>query len=197
MFCCWLSERHFGCLTVIFAPNAIVAQNMANLQNTVFHGFPLVYLCVLCKQHFGVFTEKFVLNQITTHKMASLENIVSRLKIIILCHSCSAYHQNDTLKYLPWNCHLTPLRPKRKQISKIPSHAVKSSLSSSYLVLFIIGTFWSFYGEILAEPYYCPKDRQIANTVRRLIVILLRLFFFLINRATIWSPRGKNLPDPR
>ena len=24
----------------------------------------------------------------------------------------------------------------------------------------MIVTFWSFYGEILAEPYYCPKDNQ-------------------------------------
>ena len=57
------------------------------------HRFPLVYLCVSCKQHFGVLTVKFLLNQMTTHKMTSLENIVTSLRIIILCYSCSAYHQ--------------------------------------------------------------------------------------------------------
>ena len=56
--------------------------------------------------------------------------------------------------------------------------------------------FWSFYGEILAEPYYCPKDGQFAKTVRRLIIILLSLFFLLIIRASIWSPYDKNLPHP-
>ena len=127
------------------------------------HRFPLVYLCVLCKQKFGVFSEKFLVNEITTHKMASLENIVTRLTIIVLCYSYSAYHQNDTLKDLPWNCHLTPLRPKRFQISKLHSHASESSLLSSYLVLSIIITFWSFHGEILAEPFYCPKDSQFGK----------------------------------
>ena len=73
------------------------------------HRFPLVYLCVSCKQHFGVLTVKFLLNQITTHKMASLENIVTSLRIIVLCYSYSAYHQNDTLELSPRNCHLTPL----------------------------------------------------------------------------------------
>ena len=127
------------------------------------HRFPLVYLCVLCKQKFGVFSEKFLVNEITTHKMASLENIVTRLTIIVLCYSYSAYHQNDTLKDLPSNCHLTPLRPKRFQISKLHSHASESSLLSSYLVLSIIITFWSFHGEILAEPFYCPKDSQFGK----------------------------------
>ena len=106
------------------------------------HRFLLVYLCVLCKQKFGVFSEKFLVNEITTHKMASLENIVTRLIIIVLCYSYSAYHQNDTLKDLPRNCHLTPLRPKRFQISKLHSHASESSLLSSYLVLSIIITFF-------------------------------------------------------
>ena len=44
---------------------------------------------------------KFLLNQITTHRMVSLENIVTRLTIIVLCYSYSAYHQNDTLELLP------------------------------------------------------------------------------------------------
>ena len=124
------------------------AKNMAN-----FHRFPLVYLRVSCNQHSGVFTEKFLRNQITTHKMASLKDIVTRLRIIVHCYSYSAYHQNDTLKHLLRNCHLTLFRPRRLQISKILSHASESSLSSSYLVLSIIVTFWSFYVEILAKPY--------------------------------------------
>ena len=32
------------------------------------------------------------------HKMASLVNIVTRLRIIVLCFSYCAYHQNDTLE---------------------------------------------------------------------------------------------------
>ena len=55
--------------------------------------FLLVYLCVSCKQHLGVLAVKFLLNQIRTHKMASLQNIVTRLRIIVLCYSFSAYHQ--------------------------------------------------------------------------------------------------------
>ena len=50
--------------------------------------------------------------------------------------------------------------PKRLQISKILSHASKSSFSSSYFVLSMILTFWSFYGKIPTEPYYSPKDNQ-------------------------------------
>ena len=96
VFCCLSSGRHFGVLTIKFATNPTVAQNMANFQNTVtglfFPRFPLVYLCVSCKQHFGVFTVKFLLNQITIHKMASLENIVANLRIMVLCYSYSAYH---------------------------------------------------------------------------------------------------------
>ena len=123
LFCCWSLARHFGALTVKFAPNPILAQNMANLQTTVtglfFHRFPLVYICILCTQHFGVLTVKFLLNQSTTHKVAILENIVTRLIIIVLCYSYSAYHHNDTLELLPWNCQLTPLWRKRYPICKI------------------------------------------------------------------------------
>ena len=126
------AEHHFGLKYGQFAKHC---------HRRFIHRFPLVYLCVLCKQQFGVFTEKFLVNEITTHKMASLENIVTRLIIIVLCYSYSAYHQNDTLKDLPRNCHLTPLRPKRFQISKLHSHASESSLLSSYLVLSIIITF--------------------------------------------------------
>ena len=38
---------------------------------------------------------------------------------------------------------------------------------------------------------------NLQNTVRRLIIILLSLFFLLIIRASIWSPYGKNLAEPR
>ena len=98
------------------------------------HRFPLVYLC---KQHFGVLTVKFLLNQITTEKMASLENIVTSLRIIILCNSYSAYHQNDAVELLPWNCQLTLLWRKRYPICKILSHASKLSFSFTYLVLIV------------------------------------------------------------
>ena len=77
---------------------------------------------IMCTS-FGVLTVKFLLNQITTHKMASLESIVANLRIIVLCYSYSAYHQNDNVELLPWNCQLTPLCRKRYPICKILSHA--------------------------------------------------------------------------
>ena len=115
--------------------------------------------------------------------MASQKNIVTSLRIIVHCYSYSAYHQNDTLKHLPRNCHLTLLRPRRLQISKILSHASESSLLSSYLVLSIIVTFWSFYGEIFAKPYYEPKDAQFARnfqTSQSLRFDLVFLVLFII-----------------
>ena len=141
VFCCWSSVRHFGALTVKFAPNPIVAKNMANFlkhcHRPFIHCFPLVYLCVSCKQHFGDLTVKFLPNQITTYKMASLENIVTSLRITVLCYSYRAYNQNDTLELLPWNCPLTPLWRKRWSICKILSHASKLSFLFSYLVLIV------------------------------------------------------------
>ena len=107
------------------------------------HLFSVVYLCVSCKQHFGVLTVKFVLNQITTDKMTSLEKVVTRLRIIVLCYSYSAYHKKDTLELLPWNCDLFPLWPKRWPICKNLSNALKSSFSFSYLVLIFLATLWS------------------------------------------------------
>ena len=102
------------------------------------------------------------------------------------------------------------------------------------MVVYIIVTFWSFYGEILAikfpkfchrplnhrfhlvisfcswylhflaftvkfslNPITAQKITNFQNTVRRLKIILLSLFFLLIIRASIWSPYGKNLADPR
>ena len=35
VFCCWSSQQNFGVLTIEFVPNPILAQNMANMQNTV------------------------------------------------------------------------------------------------------------------------------------------------------------------
>ena len=94
--------------------------------------------------HFGLLTVKFLLNQITTHKMASLENIVTRLRIIVLCYSYCAYHQNETLELSPWICHLTTLWRKWCRICKILSHALKSSFLFIYLVLIVRSTLWSF-----------------------------------------------------
>ena len=34
-----------------------------------------------------------------------------------------------------------------------------------FLVLSIVVTFWSFYDEVLAEPYYYPQDGQFAKTL--------------------------------
>ena len=59
--------------------------------------------------------------------MAALENIVTRLWIIVVCYSYSAYDENDTLELLPWNYHLTPLWRKRWPICKILSHFSKLS----------------------------------------------------------------------
>ena len=47
------------------------------------------------------------------------------------------------------------------------------------------------------KPITAHKKASLQDTVRRLIIILLSFFFFLIIRASIWSPYGKNLPDPR
>ena len=100
------------------------------------HRFPLVYLCVSCKQHFGVFTLKCLwlirwpVWKILSHASESF----------VLFYSYGAYHQNDTLDLLPWNCDLTPLWRKRWPICKILSHASKSSFSFSYLVLIMWAT---------------------------------------------------------
>ena len=142
VFCCWSSGRHFGAVTVKFATNPIVAQNMANFQNTVTGLLFSVFRWSSCAYH-GVLTMKFLLNQITTHKMASLENIMANLRIIFLCYSYSAYHQYDTVELLPWNCQLTPLWRKWWPICKILSHALKSSFSFIYLVLIVRATLWS------------------------------------------------------
>ena len=132
-----------------FAPNPILAKNMANFQNTVTGLLFTVFRWSICAYHVSSIS-RGLLNQI---KMASLKNIITSLRIIVHCYSYHVYHQNDTLKHLLRNCHLKLLRPRRLQISKILSHASESSLSSSYLVLSIIVTFWSFYVEILAKPY--------------------------------------------
>ena len=98
--------------------------------------------------HFGLLIVKFLLNQITTHKMASLENVDTCLKIIVLCYSYCAYHQNDTFELLLLNCLLAPLGRKWWPICKILPHALKSSFSFIYLVLIIRATLWNSYREI-------------------------------------------------
>ena len=47
------------------------------------------------------------------------------------------------------------------------------------------------------NPITAQKITNFQNTVRRLIIILLSLFFLLIIRASIWSPYGKNVAKPR
>ena len=143
-FWCFLSERDFAALTLRFFNCALkYCQFAKHCHRSLIHRFLLCYLCLSCKQHFGVLTVKCFLNQITTHKMASLENIVTRLRIIVLCYSFSACHQNYTLELLPWNCHLTLLWRKRWPICKILSHASKSPFSFSSLVLIVWATLWS------------------------------------------------------
>ena len=75
--------------------------------------------------------------------MAGLENIVTRLRIIVLCYSYSAYNQNDTLELLSWNC-------QRWTIYKTLSHAFESSFSATLMVLTIRTTLWNSYREIVA-----------------------------------------------
>ena len=83
------------------------------------------------------------------------------------------------------------------QISKVLSHGSKSSFSSSYLVLSIIVTFGAFTVKLWLNPITARKITNFQNTVRCLKIILPSLFFLLIIRASIWSPYGKNLADPR
>ena len=121
---------------------------------------------------------KFLLNPTTTHKMANLQK-----------HCQTPLNHRFQLD-VRW--------PKRLQISKILSHASKSSFSSSYLVLSMILTFWSFSVKFPLNPITAAqKITNFQNTVRRLIIILVSLFFLLIIRACIWGPHGKNLPEPR
>ena len=47
------------------------------------------------------------------------------------------------------------------------------------------------------NPITAQKITNFQNTVRRLKIILLSLFFLLIIRASIWSLYGKNFADPR
>ena len=57
--------------------------------------------------------------------------------------------------------------------------------------------FGAFTVKLSLKAITAHKKAILQNTVRRLIIILLSLFFFLIIRASIWSPYGKNLPDTR
>ena len=105
VFCCWSSERRFGTLTVNFAPNSIVAQNMANLQNTLTGLLFTVFRWSICAYNVSNILESLLwnvyltklrlirwpvwkilshaselwLNPIMTQKMADLQNSVTRL----------------------------------------------------------------------------------------------------------------------
>ena len=144
-----------------FAPNPIVAKNMANFHNTVTGLLFTVFRSSICVYYVSNSLESLPKNFYLTKlrlKRWPVRKILSQ-------DSESSFTATPivlTIKttQLPRDCHLTLLRPRRLQISKILSHASELSLLSSYLVLSIIVTFWSFYGEILAEPYYCPKDNQ-------------------------------------
>ena len=46
------------------------------------------------------------------------------------------------------------------------------------------------------NPITAQKITNFQNTVRRLTIIFLSLFFLLVMRASIWSPYGRNLVDP-
>ena len=47
------------------------------------------------------------------------------------------------------------------------------------------------------NPIPAQKITNSQNTVRRLTIIFLSLFFLLVMRAPIWSLYGKTLADPR
>ena len=103
-------------------------------------------------------------------------NTVTGLLFTVFRRSICAYHKSNILETLLWNFYLTKLRlirwpysknvakphykPKVRKFKKKILHVSKSSFSRCFLVLSIIVTFWSFYGEILAEPYYCPRKKS-------------------------------------
>ena len=144
VFCCWSSERRFGALTVKFAPNSIVTQNMANLQNTLTGLLFTVFRWSICAYHVSNILESLLWNVYLTKLWLirwPVWKILSHAsESFVLFYSYGAYHQNDTLELLPWNCDLTPLWRKRWPICKILSHASKSSFSFSYLVLIMWAT---------------------------------------------------------
>ena len=81
-FCWWLSEWHFGLLTVKFLLTQITTHKMASFgkychtpQN---HRSLLILLCLRSEQHFGAFTVKLSLNLIMREMMADLQNSVTR-----------------------------------------------------------------------------------------------------------------------
>ena len=123
--------------------------------------FYLHFWSFASKRHFAALTLRLSLNLIAVQKMANLQN--TDTCITVFSQIYGAYHQNDTLKLFPQNCHLTPLRPKTLQLSKILSHDPESSFLSNDLLLILRVTFWSCYCKILAKPYYCPKVGQFAK----------------------------------
>ena len=101
--------------------NPITNQKMRNLQNyacctPLNLRFDLDVWCFASERHFAALSLRFSLNLIAVQKMANLQN--TNTCIIVFGQTYGAYHQNDTLKLFPQNCHLTPLRPKRLRILK-------------------------------------------------------------------------------
>jgi len=154
----------------------------------------MVNYCVVCKQHFGVLILKFLLNQISTHNMASLENIITRLRIMVLCSSYSAYQQSDTLKLLPWNCHWSPVWRKRWQIIKILSHASKSPFLFFCSVLIVLATLWSCCVKFSLNRFTAQKMTNFQNTVRRLIIIVLSLSYDAYHQYVNLEPLLSKFP---
>ena len=56
-------------------------------------------------------------------------------------------------------------KQKIRNLEKKILHVSESSFWPCFLVLSIVVTFWSFYDEVLAEPYYYPQDGQFAKTL--------------------------------
>ena len=69
-----------------------------------------------------------------------------------------------------------------------------------HVVLCGLSSKWNFRAvsvKFSLNPIPAQKMTNLKKTVRRLIIIVLSLFFLLIIRASIWRPYGKNLADPR
>ena len=73
VFCCSSSERHSGALPVKSAPNPNVAQNMANLQNTVTGLLFTVFRWSVCLYHVSNVLESLLRNFYLT-KLRLFEN---------------------------------------------------------------------------------------------------------------------------
>ena len=114
---------------------------------------------------------------------------------------------------------VTKPRNERKdlQFGKIILHVSEFSFWPCFLVLFIIVTFCSFYGEVSAERYYRPQDVQFArncqkppnprfqldlrclSSERHFEVVTVKLSLYAITTniiVTFWSFYGEILAEP-